>query len=142
MRIHAWDDPILTVGSGAISWFAEEADLWWLPRIGPTSLLAGRRLLAYVGDTTTLVELGQLLGVKSHSRMRSTLGRLIRFGLAVERTDGYAVRTVLPAPSRAHIMGCGPAVQRLWFARHPETAEVWGVDIAGVPGPTDQEESA
>lgn len=131
MNVTVWDDPTNDTNPDAIGWFSFDADLFWTPRIGPTSLLAGRRLFtaAHTGADVDLAELGQALGVRSHTRIRNTVTRLHRYGLIADTSAGIAVRNMLPPLNRTQVGALPDSIRALWIAQHPEKADVWGVTI-------------
>ena len=80
-------------------------EMYWLPILGPSAVLAARRLNAWAaphadGFAVSLEELGQCLGVGTGIGRRSpivrSLARLIHFGLARIDSDGYALRREFP----------------------------------------------
>ena len=95
-----WTDPIIdTLGHDPR---AEYVERFWLPALGPTSLLLLRRLATSFeahpeGLTIEAADLSQALGLGSRSGGASplfrSLDRLTQFDLACRPTDGhYAVR--------------------------------------------------
>lgn len=81
------------------------AELVWLPRVGPASLVMWRYLCRQLhhspdGVTVDVDDLAGALGL-GHNRgvsspVRRTLGRLERFGAIKPQPGGYAVRQRLP----------------------------------------------
>jgi hypothetical protein len=111
LAIRPWPDPIIdTLGHDPRSVYVER---FWLPTLGPTSLLLLRRIAAGLhehpdGITVEVAELSQALGVgfrdgNSSPVMRS-MDRLIQFDLACGESDtGYAVRRTVPPVNRRHV---------------------------------------
>src|SRR4051812_14826599 len=104
VRVTPWPDPVLDViGHDPRSWYAET---FWLPTLGPTSLLLLRHLADRfehspdgidlpVADTAAALGLGPREG--QQSPLIRSLGRLQQFELA--HADGethIAVRRALP----------------------------------------------
>ena len=104
-----WDDPLVEqLGHGPLSRYCE---MCWTPILGPTSLLAYRRLgamaeLGLGGATIDLVDLAVSLGVGEgtgrNSIIRRSLERLVAFQAARwDDTSTLAVRRALwPLPER------------------------------------------
>jgi hypothetical protein len=96
VRLH--DEVIDAVGHSATHAYVER---FWLPIIGPTSVLALRRIATWLDASPAGVEvsLGLLagdLGIGQSPAAR-TLARLVGFELAaITPADQLAVRTVLP----------------------------------------------
>jgi hypothetical protein len=111
LAIRPWPDPVIdTLGHDPRSIYVER---FWLPTLGPTSLLLLRRIAADLDETPAGIELdlghlSQSLGLghregNSSPVMRS-LERLIQFDLACgERDAGYAVRRTVPPVNRRHV---------------------------------------
>jgi hypothetical protein len=81
------------------------ADLVWLPRVGPASLVMWQHLCRHLrrspdGVTLDVDDLADALGLGqgrgASSPVRRTLGRLERFGAIKAQPAGYAVRARLP----------------------------------------------
>jgi hypothetical protein len=109
--ICAWPDPIIdTLGHDPRSEYVER---FWLPTLGPTSLLLLRRVATLLGrsdDARRLDsgELSQMLGLGSRTGANSPLhrsfDRLVQFDLATSTTPmHYAVRRTVPPVNRRHI---------------------------------------
>ncbi len=108
----AWPDPIIdTLGHDPRSEYVER---FWLPTLGPTSLLLLRRvatLLGRSGDDPHRVdaaELSQTLGLGSRTGTNAPLHRsferLVQFDLATSTTPmHYAVRRTVPPVNRRHV---------------------------------------
>lgn len=85
-------------------------ETYWLPVVGPSSILVLRRLTDWLEDRPSglfvaLEDLGQSLGLGSGTGRSSpivrTLDRLVNFGLARIAWDAYALQgTVPPVPPR------------------------------------------
>ena len=111
LAIRPWPDPVIdTLGHDPRSVYVER---FWLPTLGPTSLLLLRRIAAGLdehpeGIKLELGELSQALGVGhregNSSPVVRSLDRLIQFDLACgERDAGYAVRRTVPPVNRRHV---------------------------------------
>jgi len=111
LAIRPWPDPIIdTLGHDPRSLYVER---FWLPTLGPTSLLLLRRIAAGLdehpeGIQLDLGELSQALGLGhregSSSPVVRSLDRLIQFDLACgEREAGFAVRRSVPPVNRRHV---------------------------------------
>jgi hypothetical protein len=124
LRVTPWPDPVLDVlGHDPRSWYAET---FWLPTLGPTSLLLMRHLADRfeqspdavelpVADTAAALGLGARDG-NSSPLMRS-LNRLELFELASPQDETtIAVRRALPPVNRRHVRRLPVALQ----ARHAE----------------------
>jgi hypothetical protein len=128
LAIRPWPDPVIdTLGHDPRSVYVER---FWLPTLGPTSLLLLRRIAAGLdehpdGIRLEISELSQALGLghregNSSPVMRS-LDRLIQFDLACgERELGYAVRRSVPPVNRRHVGRLPAPLQeehRVWAER-------------------------
>ena len=111
LAIRPWPDPVIdTLGHDPRSLYVER---FWLPTLGPTSLLLLRRIAAGLdehpeGIQLDLGELSQALGLghakATRRRCVRSLDRLIQFDLACgEREHGYAVRRTVPPVNRRHV---------------------------------------
>lgn len=123
--IQPWPDPIIdTLGHDPRSEYVER---FWLPTLGPTSLLLLRRLAAGLqshedGITVEVGELSQALGLGyrdgSSSPLLRSFDRLTQFDLACATGDGrYAVRRNVPPVNQRHIRRLPDALQhehRAW----------------------------
>ena len=124
VRVMPWPDPVLdTIGHDPRSWYAET---FWLPTLGPTSLLLLRHLADRfehapqgidlpVADTALALGLGPRYGPSSP--LIKSLQRLQQFDLAC--SDGettVAVRRALPPIHRRHVRRLPAALQ----AQHAE----------------------
>jgi len=111
IRVTPWTDPVLDViGHDPRSWYAET---FWLPTLGPTSLLLLRHLADRfeldpagvelpVADTAAALGLGPREG--QHSPLVRSLARLQQFELACADDGGtIAVRRTLPPVHRRHV---------------------------------------
>lgn len=96
------DTTIDAVGYDARHGYVEQ---FWLPVLGPSAVLALRRLADWldghpVGVEVELVEFGSSLGIGTgtgrHTQVNRTLGRLIDFGIARIDHDHLEVHTTLP----------------------------------------------
>jgi hypothetical protein len=137
IRVTPWPDPVLDViGHDPRSWYAET---FWLPTLGPTSLLLLRHLADRfeidpsgvdlpVADTAAALGLGPREG--QHSPLVKSLTRLQQFDLAYAQTTAtIAVRRALPPVHRRHVRRLPAALQ----ARHAEwiaAQETKPIDLA------------
>jgi hypothetical protein len=111
LAIQPWPDPIIdTLGHDPRSRYVER---FWLPTLGPTSLLLLRRIAEVLDESPDGVELdvaetSAALGVghrdgNSSPLMRS-MDRLAQFDLATDAgPGGFAVRRNVPPVNRRHI---------------------------------------
>ncbi len=111
ISIAAWTDPIIdTLGHDPRSEYVER---FWLPTLGPTSLLLLRRIAARLecspdGMAVDIAELSQSLGLGARDGTSSPLmrsfDRLTQFDLAcVIKPATYAIRRNVPPVNRRHI---------------------------------------
>lgn len=89
LTVHRWVDPMVETHPRAMPARSDAAEFYWLPLIGPTSLLCARRLVSWLEQDAPIVVgldvLAQMLGVTNagkHSVLPRTLNRLCGFGLA------------------------------------------------------------
>jgi hypothetical protein len=119
IRITPWVDPLVERrGHDPRSSYVER---FWLGTLGPTATWLVRRLVAGFdaapeGYELELATTAQTLGL-SYSRGHSSafakaFNRCIMFGLAHQRSDGYAVRRLLPDVNRRHLARMPEALQR------------------------------
>ena len=110
VRIAPWIDPVVDRrGHDPRSSYVER---FWLGTLGPTATWLVRRLATGFdehpdGYDLDLATTAQALGL-SYSRGASSaftkaFGRCVMFGLAHQRSDGYAVRRLLPDVARRHL---------------------------------------
>jgi hypothetical protein len=124
VRVTPWADPVLDVlGHDPRSWYVET---FWLPTLGPTSLLLLRHLAdrfeldpggitLAIADTSAALGLGPRAG--EQSPLVRCLLRLQQFDLArVLANNDLAVRRVLPPVHRRHVRRLPAELQ----ARHAE----------------------
>ena len=98
-----WNDPTIdTIGFDPRSPYVE---IYWLAVLGPSSILAVRRMAEWLEDKPsgieiTLEDLAQSLGlgrsIGRNSPIVRTLQRLLMFGLAAIAWDTYALRRTIP----------------------------------------------
>src|SRR5215217_5676527 len=105
-----WADPVVdSLGHDPRSWYAET---FWLPTLGPTSLLllrhladrfdrAPERLTLTVAETAAALGLGT--GESENAPLMRSFGRLVQFDLACRAGDDFAVRRKVPPVNRRHI---------------------------------------
>jgi hypothetical protein len=122
LTIVPWPDPVIdTIGHDPRSPYAET---FWLPTLGPTSLLLLRHLANRFDQTPDAVELrvadaSAALGVGSRDGTRSpivrSLARLQQFDLAVAdpQRPTIAVRRSLPPLQERHLRRLPPDVQEV-----------------------------
>jgi hypothetical protein len=134
LSITPWADPIIdTLGHDPRSEYVER---FWLPTLGPTSLLLIRRLAGFFdrepdGLTMDVVEFSQSLGLGAREGASSplfrSLDRLVQFDLACMTEPGaFAVRRTVPPINRRHVHRLPPSLQ------HEHTAWV-DVQLAETP---------
>lgn len=118
IRITPWIDPVVDQrGHDPRSSYVER---FWLGTLGPTATWLVRRLVAGFdghadGYDLDLATTAQTLGLSyskgASSAFAKAFGRCIMFGLAHQRSDGYAVRRLLPDVARRHLSRMPPALQ-------------------------------
>ncbi len=119
LLIRPWNDPVLdTLGHDPRSLYVEK---FWLPTLGPTSLLLLRHLAAKFdrhpdGIELTLASTSQALGLGARDGTSSplvrTLTRLAQFDLACDDGRGtIAVRRHIPPVNRRHLRRLPPELQ-------------------------------
>jgi hypothetical protein len=119
-----WTDPVVdSLGHDPRSWYAET---FWLPTLGPTSLLLLRHLAdrfdrapdgvtLAVGETAASLGLGT--GESENAPLMRSVLRLVQFDLACRSGDDtFAVRRKVPPVNRRHVRRLPVALQ----ARHDE----------------------
>jgi hypothetical protein len=127
VTITPWSDPVIdTLGFDPRSLYVET---FWLPTLGPTSVLLLRHLAARLdrepkGFELALTETSQALGLGARegnsSPLVRTLARLVQFDLACDDGRGtYAVRRHVPPVNRRHVRRLPVALQ----AAHNEWVE-------------------
>lgn len=107
--VRPWVDPVVDEHPLSMPVLSLDAELYWLPAIGPTAYLCARRLVGMTGRALVAepaeVELDRLAaslgvgtrGVEGHNApIVRTIKRLCRFGFAVLDAQGLAVRCVWP----------------------------------------------
>jgi hypothetical protein len=109
IRVRAWPDQVVdTLGYDPCSLYVET---FWLPTLGPTSLLLLRHcaralertdeVVLTVGETSRALGLGDRTGLTSP--LLRAFARLCQFDLATSRGPGeVAVRTTIPPVNRRH----------------------------------------
>jgi len=118
VKITPWIDPVVDRrGHDPRSSYVER---FWLGTLGPTATWLVRRLAAGFDDhpdgydldlATTAQTLGLSYSKGASSAFAKAFGRCIMFGLAHQRSDGYAVRRVLPDVARRHLSRLPQVVQ-------------------------------
>ncbi len=103
-------DPVLDeLGHDARSDYVEH---YWLPVLGPSSIWAARRLVAWLetspdGIEISLESLGRSLGLGGGTGRQSvtvrTLARLIDFGIGATGGSAYAIRRRFPPLPARHL---------------------------------------
>ncbi len=120
LTLTPWSDPIIdTLGHDPRSEYVER---FWLPTLGPTTLLLLRRVASTFDRsadpiTIDVADLSQSLGLGardgSSSPLLRSVDRLIQFDLAVLMKPGhYAVRRNVPPVNRRHMHRIPLALQR------------------------------
>jgi hypothetical protein len=119
VRITPWIDPVVDRrGHDPRSSYVER---FWLGTLGPTATWLVRRLAAGFDDrpdgydldlATTAQALGLSYSKGASSAFAKAFGRCLMFGLAHQRSDGYAVRRMLPDVARRHLSRMPPSVQQ------------------------------
>lgn len=120
VHIRPWPDPVIdTLGHDPRSLYVE---MFWLPTLGPTSLLLLRRLAASLeqrpdgldlplADTSRSLGLGDREGPSSP--LWRSLSRLVQFDLArPENENELAVRLRVPPVNRRHVRRLPPDLQQ------------------------------
>ena len=110
VTITPWIDPVVDQrGHDPRSSYVER---FWLGTLGPTATWLVRRLVAGFdaqpdGYELDLATTAQILGLSyskgASSAFSKAFSRCIMFGLAHQRSDGYAVRRMLPDVARRHL---------------------------------------
>jgi hypothetical protein len=118
VRITPWIDPVVDPrGHDPRSSYVER---FWLGTLGPTATWLVRRLVAgfdgqpdgYLLDlSSTAQELGLSNAKGPSSAFAKAFTRCMMFGLAHQRSDGYAVRRMFPDLARRHLSRLPEAVQ-------------------------------
>ncbi len=100
LPVVSWDD-----GDG-FDPRSDYVETYWLSVLGPSSILALRRLTDWLEDNPSgivialedlALSLGLGHGTSRHSAIVRTLDRLVGFGVAKVDWDAYAVRSTIPA---------------------------------------------
>lgn len=130
IRVRPWPDPVIdTLGHDPRSYYAEH---FWLPTLGPTTLLLMRHLAHRfegrteadvvtidVAETSQALGLGPRVGV--NSPFLRSFDRLAQFDLAHPHGDGtLSVRRTLPPVNRRHVRRLPEPLQvahQEWLAR-------------------------
>jgi hypothetical protein len=124
ITVSPWTDPVIdTLGHDPRSWYAET---FWLPTLGPTSLLLLRHLAdrfdrssdaLTIDVAETAAALGLGTGIGEHAPLLRSMGRLVQFDLACRAGDDrFAVRRKVPPVNRRHVRRLPASLQ----ARHEE----------------------
>jgi hypothetical protein len=110
IAVRPWTDPVIdTLGHDPRSLYVET---FYLPSLGPTTLLLLRRLAACFedhpeGTELPVAETSQSLGLGAREGRNSplwrSLMRLVQFDLAREDDQALAVRRLVPPVNRRHI---------------------------------------
>ena len=111
LSIAAWTDPIIdTLGHDPRSEYVER---FWLPTLGPTTLLLLRRVACRLerlpdGWSVDVLELSQSLGLGnregSSSPLMRSFDRLTQFDLAcLTKPESFAIRRNVPPVNRRHL---------------------------------------
>jgi hypothetical protein len=115
MTIVPLRDPVVeAVGHDPRSAYVES---FWLPILGPSTVVAARHLSARLevapgGVTLSLALLAQQLGLGTgtgrNAPLIKSLARLTVFGLAIPKGDAYALRLAFPPLARRHLRRLAP----------------------------------
>jgi hypothetical protein len=118
IRVRPWPDPVIdTLGHDPRSLYVE---VFWLPTLGPSTLLLLRRLAACFdehpdGTEISVAETSRSLGLGDRegpsAPLRRSLNRLVQFDLAREQGDDLAVRRHVPPVNRRHVRRLPPHLQ-------------------------------
>ena len=116
LTVRAWVDP--AVDAHGIPAFSLDAELFWLPLIGPTSLLLGRRLVLWLGqnDGPVMVSpdvVGAMLGV-SPAICRRSLDRLRDFRLLRQIDDTVWIRRMWGRLTERQVDGLPELLRASW----------------------------
>ena len=137
IRVRPWPDPVIdTLGHDPRSLYVET---FWLPTLGPTSVLLLRHLAHRFEREQGTIEVpvaatSQALGLGPRegnaSPLVKSVGRLVQFDLAFAHADGtVAVRRSLPPISRRHIHRLPEhllAQHEAWMARSEGPRDIAG----------------
>lgn len=127
IAIRPWPDPVIdTLGHDPRSLYVET---FWLPTLGPTTLLLLRHLASRfdqqpeglvldVAPTSRALGLGERDGASSP--LVRSLQRLVQFDLSCEDADGFLVRRTVPPVNRRHVRRLPSELQHA----HDEWVEV------------------
>ncbi|HYH51829.1 MAG TPA: hypothetical protein VEG38_19975 [Acidimicrobiia bacterium] len=129
IHILPWSDPVVdTLGHDPRSPYPER---FWLPTLGPTSLLLLRHIAHRFdrspgGFTLDVAETSRCLGLGErqgrNSPLARSLGRIVQFDLAAHGQDGtLAVRRLVPPINHRHVRRLPPSVQAehdAWVRSH------------------------
>lgn len=120
ITITAWVDPIIDEhGHHPRSNYVEQ---WWLPTVGPTAVLAYRRITDRLaaqphGVEINLNDLARQMGMAfrpgRNSAFANALNRLTMFGLSHRTADGYAVLRRAPQVAERHLRRLDDDLQQL-----------------------------
>jgi hypothetical protein len=122
--VSPWTDPVIdSLGHDPRSWYAET---FWLPTLGPTSLLLLRHLADRFDGSAepfsldvaeTAAALGLGTGTGEHAPLLRSMGRLVQFDLACRAGDErFTVRRKVPPVNRRHVRRLPATLQ----VRHEE----------------------
>ena len=128
IRVRPWADPVIdTLGHDPRSLYVET---YWLPTLGPSTLLLLRRLAACFdahpdGSELPVAETSRALGLGAREGRTSPLWRsfhrLVQFDLAREEgEDTLAVRRSVPPVNRRHVRRLPESLQHAhdeWVSR-------------------------
>ena len=129
LTVVAWPDPVVD----ALGFLPHDpySELVWTPTLGPSAILAWRRIAGklidrpngYALDVADFAHaLGLGAGTAHHAPVCRTLRRLAVFGLArFDAADTYAVRRRIPPASTSQLRRLSPELRRIHqalLARH------------------------
>ena len=124
LMVVAWADPVIDALGFAFN--HPYSELVWLPTLGPSAVLAWRRLAGTLVDqpdgfTLDVAQLAHTLGLGAgtarHAPVCRTLRRLVAFGLARFVDDAtYAVLRRIPPASGSQLRRLSPDLVRIHTA--------------------------
>jgi len=123
ITIEAWRDPVVEGHPQSTPTNSDHTLFWWTPILGPTSTLMAHRFAALTanGDTHSFTtrELARTFGLgDSTSRLRATIARLERFGVARTTHNTIAVRLAL-APLTVRQLRALPGYMAVAYREQP-----------------------
>lgn len=125
LDVHRWTDPFVETHQHAMPAGDIDAELYWLPIIGPTAFLVGRRLAHWLDGTEIIVVgldvLAKMLGVGNGDRVGAALpramNRLVGFNLARWQRGDLGLRTTWPPLTARQFDRLPEALQLMYVER-------------------------